>query len=254
MSGRLEGKVIVIAGAGGIGTGLTRRYAAEGAQVIVGDIDTAGAEAAAEAARAEGGKAVAVTLDGANEEHIRAAVALAQSDFGGLDGFHANYLYPPPADSVCDIVDLPIEDFDDAMRVNLRGYVVCTRHAVPAMIARGGGCMLYTSSGASFEAQPVRAAYTMGKAATNALMRHVATRFGPDGIRANALTPGLVLHPRAVGTVPAEFVDRVVATTPRRRLGEPEDVAAMCAFLMSDDANFVTGQLISVDGGRTMRQ
>lgn len=254
MTGRLAGKVIVVAGAGGIGGGLTRRYAAEGANVVVGDISLAAAEAAADLARAEGGTAIGVELDGSNEDAIRAAVVRAQSEFGGLDGFHANFAGFSEADGANDVVDLPLEDFDRVMHVNMRGFVLCTRLAVPAMIARGGGCMLYTSSAASFEPQAVRVAYAMSKVAVHALMRHVAFRFGPEGIRANALTPGVVTHAAFEQTVPKAFSDAIVDKTPRRRLGQPSDVAAMSAFLMSDEAEFVTGQLISVDGGRTMRQ
>lgn len=252
--GRLEGKVIVVAGAGGIGTGLTRRYAAEGASVIVGDLDIAGAEAAAEAARADGGTAIGVALDGSDEAAIRAAVERAQADFGGLDGFHVNYAGFSDVDAEHDVLTIPMEELDKIYRVNQRGYVLCTRLAVPALIARGGGCILYTSSAASFEPQTVRLGYAMNKVAVHALMRHVAFTFGPQGVRANAMTPGVVTHPRFEAVMPADFGAPIAARTPRRRLGQPADVAAMAGFLMSDDANFVTGQLISVDGGRTMRQ
>lgn len=254
MEGKLAGKVIVVAGAGGIGTGLARRYASEGARIVVGDIDPAASKATAEAVTAEGGIARGVTLDGADEESIRQAIELAVSEFGGLDGFHANFASFRDDDGSEDVLGLQMDSFDHVMDVNMRGFVLCTRLAIPAMLARGGGSILYTSSAASFVPQPVRVAYAMSKAAIHALMRHVAHRFGPDGIRANALTPGVVTHPRFEDVVSREFVDAIREATPRRRLGLPSDVAAMAAFLMSDDADFVSGQLISVDGGRTMRQ
>jgi NAD(P)-dependent dehydrogenase (short-subunit alcohol dehydrogenase family) len=254
MQGQLEGKVIVVAGAGGIGSGLARRYASGGAEVVVGDINLAAAEAAASEIHAGGGTGRALQLDGADEESIRAAVALAVSEFGGLDGFHANFASFGDGESGQDLLELPMEVFDEVMRVNMRGFVLCTRVALPAMIARGGGSMLYTSSGASFMGQPVRVAYAMSKLAVHALMRNVASRYGRDGIRANALTPGMVTHARFEDTVPPEYAQATIDRTPMGRLGRPADVAAMAALLMSDEGSFVTGQVISVDGGKTMRQ
>ena len=249
MQARLGGKVIIVAGGGGIGGGCARRYAEEGASVILGDID----EAAAKATAADIG-AVGIRLDGADDASVAAAVELAVARFGGLDGFHANFACFKDGESGADIVDLPIDVYDEVMRVNARGFVLCTRHAVPAMIARGGGSMLYTSSGAAHVPQPVRAAYAMSKAAGHALMRHVAERFGPDGIRANAIAPGVTAHSRFYETVPLEFQQAILKTTPiRSRLGAPEDIAAMAALLMSDEGGYVTGQVISVDGGRSMR-
>lgn len=252
--GRLDGKVIVVAGAGGIGTGLTRRYAAEGARVLVGDVDLAAAESAAAEAQVAGGTAVGILLDGADEASIRAAVERATADFGGIDGFHTNFAGMAEIDGQTDVVGIPMEAFDEIVRVGVRGVMLCTRIAIPALLARGGGSLLYTSSGAAFEPQTVRVGYSMSKVAMHALMRHVAMRYGPEGIRANALTPGMVTHAKFERVVPKDFAQAMVEKTPRRRLGQPADVAAMSAFLMSDDAGFVTGQVISIDGGRTMRQ
>lgn len=252
MQGRLSGKVIIVVGAGGIGTGLAKRYASEGAKVIIGDIDLAAAKTAASEIAAAGGSALGVELDGADDEAIRATVALAVAELGGLDGFHANFA--SFKDGAEDVLDMSMGVFDEVMRVNMRGFVLCTRHAIPAMIARGGGSIIYTSSGAAFMGQPVRVAYAMSKLAVHALMRHVANRFGPDGIRANAVTPGMVLHPRFEATVAPEYAEATRKITPMGRLGRPSDVAAMAALLMSDEGNFITGQVISVDGGKTMRQ
>jgi NAD(P)-dependent dehydrogenase (short-subunit alcohol dehydrogenase family) len=149
---------------------------------------------------------------------------------------------------------LPLEIYDEVMRVNARGFVLCTRRAIPAMLARGGGSMLYTSSGAAFVGEQVRVAYAMSKVATHALMRHVARRFGPNGIRANVIAPGVIAHPRFDTVISPSVAEQLKSHTAIRRLGRPTDIAAMGALLMSDEGSFITGQVISVDGGNSMRQ
>jgi NAD(P)-dependent dehydrogenase (short-subunit alcohol dehydrogenase family) len=251
---RLEGKVIVVAGAGGIGNELARRYAAEGASVVLGDIDAAAADAVAKEIVAAGGTAVGAALDGADDASIKAAVDLAVSQFGGLDGFHANYASFRDGEGGEDALGLPIEIYDEVMRVNARGFLLCTRHAVPQMLRRGGGAMIYTTSGAAFMGEPLRVAYAMSKLAVHALMRHVATRFGHEGIRANAIAPGVISHPRFAAVIPPEMAREFADRTTIGRLGRPIDIAAMGALLMSDEGSFITGQVLSVDGGNSMRQ
>lgn len=251
---RLENKVIVVAGAGGIGDELARRYAAEGAAVVIGDRDAAVAQVVAGEIESTGGRAVATPLDGADDASIAALVRLAVARFGGLDGFHANYASFLDGQSGADILDLPLETYDEVMRTNARGFVLCTRHAVPKMLERGGGSMLYTTSGAAFMGEPVRAAYAMSKVAVHALMRHVATRFGPRGIRANAVAPGAIAHARFDAVMPDDVVQTMCDRIPVGRLGRPQDIAAMSALLMSDEGSFITGQVLSADGGASMRQ
>ena len=181
MEGRLAGKVIVVAGGGGIGGGLARRYAAEGAAVVLGDVDPATVEAQVGEITAAGGTAIGTALDGADEGSVKAAVALAVSRFGGLDGFHANFASFKDGESGEDILGLPMEAFDEVMRVNARGFVLCTRAALPEMLRRGGGSMVYTTSGAAFMGETVRLAYAMSKLSVHALVRHVANRFGQIG-------------------------------------------------------------------------
>lgn len=253
MEGRLAGKVIVIAGAGGIGSGLTRRYAAEGAAVVVGDLDEAGAKKLAEEITAAGGRALGTHLDGGDDESIRALVDLAVSSFGGLDGFHANYACFKDGESGQDILSLPMEVYDEVMHVNARGFVLCTRHALPQMLKRGGGSMVYTTTGGAYQGEPVRCAYAMSKNAVHALVRHVARRFGPEGIRANAVAPGVIAHGRFHEVLPEEVKEQLRQTNLVRRFGTPEDIAAMGALLMADEGAFITGQVISVDGGGLMR-
>lgn len=250
---RLEGKVIIVAGGGGIGNECARRYAGEGAAVVLGDIDADIAKSAVDEIAAAGGKAIATKLDGADDGSVKAAVDLAVSSFGGLDGFHANFANFSDGASGTDVLTIPMDIFDDVMRVNARGFVLCTRHAVPAMLARGGGSIVYTSSGAAHQGQSVRVAYSMSKAAEHALMRHVATRFGPEGIRANVIAPGVVAHKHFWEVIPADVADQMKEGNAVKRLGTPADIAAMGALLMSDEGSFITGQVISVDGGGSMR-
>lgn len=251
---RLSGKVIIVAGGGGIGGGLARRYAAEGASVVLGDVDPATTETIIGEIAAAGGRAIGTTLDGADEASINAAVALAVDRFGGLDGFHANFASFKDGESGEDILGLPMEVFDEVMRVNARGFVLCTRAAIPEMLKRGGGSLVYTTSGAAFSGEPVRLAYAMSKVAAHALVRNVATRFGREGIRANAVAPGLITHARFEAVMDPEQVRKMAARIPVGRIGTPEDIAAMSALLMSDEGSFINGQVLSVDGGVTMRQ
>jgi NAD(P)-dependent dehydrogenase (short-subunit alcohol dehydrogenase family) len=254
MQNRLKSKVIVVAGAGGIGDGLAHRYAQEGACVVIGDIDGDVAEKAAKEIVTAGGNAIGITLDGADDPSIKSAVDLAITEFGGLDGFHANFASFKDGASEADVLDMPMEIYDEVMRVNARGFVLCTRHAVPAMIKRGGGAMVYTSSGAAYVGETVRLAYGMSKTAGHALMRHVAQKFGPQGIRANVIAPGVITHARFDAVMPKELVESFKRNTPiKSRLGIPNDIAAVGALLMSDDGGYITGQVISVDGGKTMR-
>ena len=254
MRRRLDGKAIVIAGAGGIGNELARRYSLEGASVILGDIDVAAAKRVSDEIVAAGGNAIGVQLDGADDHSIKAAVDLAIATFGGLDGFHANFASFRDGESGEDVLGLPLDIYDEVMRVNARGFLLCTQRAVPAMLSRGGGSMLYTSSGAAFMAEQVRVAYAMSKVAVHALMRHVANRFGPSGIRANVIAPGVITHPRFEAAISSAIAEQMKAQIPVRRLGQSTDIAAMGALLMSDEGSFITGQVISVDGGNSMRQ
>lgn len=247
---RLSGKVGIVAGGGnGIGAATARRLAAEGAAVLVGDLDLAAAEGVVAEIDRAGGSARAASFDLGDAATIAGLVDAALDGFGGLDFLHANALYASPQDS--DLLAIPLAEFDRTIAVNLKGYVLLTRASLPHLLARGGGAIVYMSSAASLVGGVQHAAYSIAKAGLNGVTRHVAARWGKQGVRANAIAPGLVLTDTVQRTVPAEFHALALQRTPSPRLGTPDDIAALVAHLVSDDAAWINGQVISADGGYT---
>ena len=227
--------------------------ASEGARVVVGDLNLAGAEETAAAITGLGGQAVAARFDISDDASVRDLVATAVRAYGGLDAAHVNAgaITLVPRDT--DVVDIDLEVWDRTIAVNLRGHMLVTRHAVPELLARGGGAIVYTSSIAAFAGEARRPAYAATKAGINALARHVAARWGREGIRANAIAPGLILTPEIRDGAPPDMLGKMLARTPSTRHGEASDVAGLVAYLMSDGGSWINGQVISVDGGTIMR-
>jgi len=250
---RLEGKVAVMAGgAGGIGTACSKRLAQEGASVVVGDLDGAAAEAVAAGIVRAGGRAIGCRLDLADAASVAALFDRAVAAYGGVDTLHCNGAAIADIASDLDALEVDLGLWDRTLAVNLTGYLLCTRAALPLMLDRGGGAIVYTSSGAGITGENVRVAYGVSKAGVNALARHVALRWGKQGIRANCVSPGLVLTPPA-RTNAADRLDLLLSMTASPRLGEPEDIAAMVAMLVSSDGEWINGQTYVVDGGMLMR-
>ena len=250
----LKGKVAVIAGGGtGIGAATAVRLAEEGVSVVVGDIAIKAAENIVAKITAAGGTAIAVNFDVSNDASVGNLVKTAVETYGGIDLMHANAADLSLCMNDTDAVDLSLEIWDQTMAVNLRGHLLCTRHAIPALLKRGGGAIVYTSSGAAYVGEPVRVAYAVSKSAINALMRHVASRWGKEGIRSNAIAPGLVMTDAALENMPKERQADMLALGRSTRLGRPADIASTVAMLMSDDGEWINGQVISVDGGITLR-
>ncbi len=250
----LKGKVAIVAGsATGIGKATAIRLSEEGVSLVLGDINVAGVKAVAEQLNKAGGKAVAVACDISDDASVKALVGHAVATYGGVDFMHAN-----AADlALCRIdthaVDVPLDLFDRTIAVNLRGHLLCTRHVIPEFQKRGGGCIVYTTSAAAFAGEPERVCYAVSKSGIHALMRHVASRWGKEGIRSNAVAPGFILTEATEGTMPAEMLSAIVAMGRSPRLGHPDDIAAMVTMLFSDDGEWINGQIVSVDGGVTMR-
>ena len=249
----LAGKTVVIAGgAGGIGTATSARLAAEGANVVVGDLDGDAATGVVKEIETNGGTAIATQVDISDQGSVQALVDLAVSTYGGIDGFHANAADLSIIGQDSDVLDIDLDIFDRTIHVNLRGHVLCTRAALPHLLERKGA-LVYSTSAAAYIGEPERPSYAMAKAGITALVRHVASKWGKKGIRANAIAPGLVLSPNVYDTIGTEFQEFALAATRSERLGYPDDIAGMVAFLMSDDGEWINGQIISVDGGATLR-
>ena len=168
---------------------------------------------------------------------------------------HVNFTNAADAYEPGGVVELPLEAFDEVMRVNTRGFVICAKHAIPPMIDSGGGSIVFTASIDAYNGAGTRVSYAMSKAAELALMRHIARRYGPKGIRANAIAPGLIWHYKFDEQwMPEGIVEQTRARQMiKSRFGNPDDVAALGALLLSDDGSFITAQTISVDGGVTFR-
>lgn len=252
----LHGNAVLMAGgAGGIGTATSRRLAEEGALVAVGDLDAAGAEAVAAQITGAGGEAFGFRMDIGDEDSVVSAVDATLQAFGRLDAMHVNAadLSPATISRDTNAVDIDLAAFDRTIRTNLRGHLLCTRYALPVLLEGGGGALVYTSSAAAFIGERERPAYAVAKSGINAIVRHVASKWGKRGIRANAVAPGLVLTETVQEALDPSFRDMALKGSRSPRLGRPEDIAAMVAFLMSSDAEWINGQVISVDGGATMR-
>jgi len=255
VTGLLDDKVVIVAGLGGIGNGLARRYADEGALLVIGDLDAELAARVATDLDPSGQRVRGVALDGADEESVISIVALAVDSFGRLDGMHVNFTNAADAYEPGGVVELPLEAFDEVMRVNTRGFVICAKHVIPPMIDSGGGSIVFTASIDAYNGAGTRVSYAMSKAAELALMRHIARRYGPKGIRANAIAPGLIWHYKFDDQwMPEGIIEQTRARQMiKSRFGNPDDVAALGALLLSDDGSFITAQTISVDGGVTFR-
>ena len=254
---RLRGRRIIVFGsATGIGAATVKRLAEEGARVCASDINLDGAQ---EVARQAGGETFATYVDISDEASVNTAVDEAVARFGGLDGVHVNAadLRVIMEDSDALAIDLAV--FDRTVAVNLRGHLLCTRAVLPHLLANETGAIVYTSSGSAHGSGPTRPCYAMTKAGLNALMRHVASRWGKDGITANVLAPGFTVTGEMKKSMDAnageaeKWADHFMSRTPHTRLGLSEDHAGVVAMLLSDDGRWINGAVLDVNGGGLMR-
>lgn len=253
---RLQGKSALITGAAsGIGRGIAELFAANGALVTIADIDAGAAESVAEGIRSSGGTADAIQLDVTSGDSNEEAVAAAVSRFGSLDILIAN-----AGISARGMAHEISEDhWDRALAINLTGAWKSMRAALPVMMAQGSGSIVSTASITGIAGTPDTAAYSATKAGLIGLTRQIATDYARYGIRANSVCPGSIVTPLWVqaysqaGTIDADHLDegkaRVARRYPLGRVGTVDDVAQLVLFLASDEAGWMTGLAVPVDGG-----
>jgi NAD(P)-dependent dehydrogenase (short-subunit alcohol dehydrogenase family) len=251
---RLDGKIAIITGSGsGIGQATATLLAERGAAVIIADINGPAANAVADGLQERGMSAVATTTDLGDEDQIADMVQIAVREFGGLDILYNNAALLAPEVMARDaaITDIDADLLARVLRVNVSGSLLGAKHAIPHMLARGGGVIINTSAGGGLLGELVRPMYGTSKAAIIGMTRNIATQYGKQGIRSIAIAPGIILTPAVAATIPPKAQASLTRQTLLPRAGRPEDIANLVAFLVSDEAAFITGITIPVDGGIT---
>jgi NAD(P)-dependent dehydrogenase (short-subunit alcohol dehydrogenase family) len=250
-TGDLRGRVAIVTGAGGeggIGECTARLLAEAGARVVLADLAHSKLEATAAALIKEGLDAAHCHTDIADERSVESLIRFTQQKYGRLDILDNNAASQGQAEDR-EVASMPVELWDRIMAVNARGTMLACKHALPLMLAGGGGSIINISSGTSMAGDFFATAYAASKGAINTLTRYVATQYGPRGIRCNALVLGLIATPVLKATMPEPLREIFRDNKLTGRLGEPRDVAEMVVFLASDRSRYITGQLLPVDGG-----
>ncbi|MSP11412.1 MAG: SDR family oxidoreductase [Chloroflexi bacterium] len=248
--GRLEGKVALISGAArGIGAAIATRFAGEGASLVLVDVLVEELQRLAEGLVTVGGVVEVVGGDVADEETWRQAVNRAEERFRRLDILVNN----AGAAEHRSVTDLSVALWRRTLDVCLTSAFLGAKYAIPVMQRQQGGAIINISSVNSLVATPGMPAYTAAKGGMTALTRQLAVEYGPDGIRTNEIRPGLIATPETVETVLADSAEERAAleSCPLRRVGQPEDIAATALFLASEDAAYINGVALTVDGGTT---
>lgn len=248
----MEGKAcLVTGGASGIGEGVARLFGAEGARVLIADIDEVGGQRVAAEIRSDGGEAVFAPVDVARSDSVRAMAASAVSELGGIDVLicaAGRQVYTPP------ITEVDEAEWDLVMDVNAKGVFLCTKAVLPTMVSKGSGAIVNVSSASVLEGDTFSVPYSVSKAAVQMLTVVTSSQYLRKGVRANCVLPGLIDTPGSqnvegkLGTF-----DSFVETIPAGRAGLPRDVAQLVLFLASDESSFISGSSFVIDGGRDAR-
>lgn len=239
-------KVAVVTGGGsGMGAATARRLGAEGARVVVADVNVAGAEEVVDAIAASGGTAVFQRTDVADPDSVRAMVSRAVREFGRLD-LAANIAGVPQ--SPTPLADTTLELWDKTHAVNDRGLFLCLQAEIPEMIKAGGGAIVNVSSLNGLRSFAQMTAYGSSKFGAVSTTMTVAAEFSGENIRVNGIAPGSIDTPM-LATLPRETLDAFASSLPMKRLGSADEIANVVAFLLSDEASYVSGVIVPVDGG-----
>jgi NAD(P)-dependent dehydrogenase (short-subunit alcohol dehydrogenase family) len=247
--GALGGKVALVTGAaGGLGRASAKIFAREGARVVVVDINREGGEATAGLIKDAGGDATFVAADVSKSPDVQAMVRAAVDIYGGLDCAHNNAAISLPSHPLAEI---PEEDWHRGIAVDLTSVFLGMKYEIPAMLERGGGAIVNTSSAGGFVATPGSASYIAAKYGILGLTKVAALDYGARGIRVNAISPGAMWTPmlRARAATEPGHVEHLKGMHPIGRLAEPEEVAEAAVWLGTDAASFVLRHTMSVDGG-----
>ena len=246
--GRLEGKVAFITGAAaGIGRATAVLFAREGARVVVADISAAAGE---ETAHLAGNGAIAIRTDVTDEASVRAAIGATMDKFGRLDVLHNNAGGSTPQDNT--VVEVPIEEFWRAIKLDLFGTFLGCRHGIPALVRSGGGSVINMSSNLALMGIHGRDCYTAAKGAIAALTRSLAVEFASQRVRVNALAPSATMTERVKKLMAGNPAIEKLAQSHLLGLIQPQDVAGAALYLASEESRMVTGQILSVDSGVTV--
>lgn len=255
---RLTGKTAVVVGAAtGLGAACVRAFAREGARAVVVDRDEAAARSVSESITDEGGTATAMYADLGDDTSVRSAIARIVEENGGIDVLHLNAADTKSIseESMIKIGDVTDDMWNAILRVNPTGFFFACRAAIPDMVHRGGGSIIMTSSCGAIRSEMSRSTYGLSKAAVSGLMRSVATQYGRDGIRCNAILPGAILTPE-YRDGPRQWPENVVRNHQRHgllsRIGNENDIANAAVFLACDESAYITGHELVVDGGLTV--
>jgi NAD(P)-dependent dehydrogenase (short-subunit alcohol dehydrogenase family) len=250
-SGRLAGKRTIVTGAGsGIGRASAKKFAAEGALVLAVDRAKAAVEATVGEIASAGGRAIAVAADVGAEAEVEAFISRAVEAFGGLDAIYAN---AGISGGLVPLAEQTVEHWQEVLRVNLIGAFLAIKHAAPLMVKQGAGSILCTASVAGLRANAGGNPYSASKAGVISLVQTAANSLYGTGVRINAICPGLIetgmTQPIFERARERGTHEKIGQLNPLTRYGNPEEIAAVAAFLASDEASYVNGQAIPVDGG-----